>query len=144
LNDPALLLHPLRRGVTVIAAHCGARVYLHEPCYFGTFCRMALEHERLYGDLGAFGIPTRIPLLRRLQARPDLLAKVVYGSDFPAFVMPRSMLFWIGLRATRELIRQRNPLQSLRLLLQKLEFPETLFTRAGRLLRLSSPDRSIA
>ena len=33
LNDPRRLVPALERGVTVIAAHCGARLFLHEQCH---------------------------------------------------------------------------------------------------------------
>ena len=34
LNDPRRLIPALERGVTVIAAHCGTRVFLHEKSYY--------------------------------------------------------------------------------------------------------------
>ena len=135
-NDPALLAHPLRRGVTVMAAHCGARMFLYERCHFKTFARMARDHEHLYGDLAAFGIPTRIGILRQLRRSPDLLAKMLYGSDFPAFVLPRTFLFHIGLGKVREILRAPNPLDRPYLLMRAMDMPDEIFTRAARLLRL--------
>ena len=135
-NDPALLRYPLNRGVKVIAAHCGARMYLHERCYFKSFCRMALEHEHLYGDLAAFGIPTRIAAIRTLQRNPDLTAKVVYGSDFPAFTMARWFVLAIGPKAVREILYEANPLQQSYLLMKRMGVPDEVFCRAGKLLRL--------
>jgi predicted TIM-barrel fold metal-dependent hydrolase len=135
-NDPALLRHPLSRGVKVIAAHCGARLFLHERCYSQSFCRLALEHEHLYGDLAAFGICTRIAALRRMQKNPDLMAKIVYGSDFPAVPMARTFVLSIGRQAVREIIHEANPLQRPYLLMRKMEVPDEVFSRAGKLLRL--------
>lgn len=135
-NDPALLVHPLKRGVTVIAAHCGARMFLHERCYFGAFARLAGEHERLYGDISAFGIPTRIGLLRRLMGSPDLLGRILYGSDFPAFVMPWSFVLAIGWRGVREVTGAGNPLDRPYLLMRAMGLPDAVFTRAGSVLRL--------
>lgn len=133
-NDPALLVHPLGRGVVVIAAHCGARLFLHERCYFKTFARLAREHEHLYGDLAAFGVPTRIGVLRKLRRTPDLLAKILYGSDFPAFVLPRTFLLAIGWRAVQEILHAPNPLDRPYLLMRAMGLPDEVFTRAGRLL----------
>lgn len=133
-NDPALLSHALDRGVTVIAAHCGARMWMHERCFFSTFCRMALEHDRLFGDISAFGIPTRIPMLRTLRRTPDLMSKVLYGSDFPATEWARWFVFMIGARAVREVLQERNPLRRPYLLMRHVGLPETVFTRAGELL----------
>ena len=137
-NDPALLRYPLDRGVTVIAAHCGTRMFVHERCRFNAFCRMALEYERLYGDLAAFGIPTRIRPLRKLQEDPDLSAKVLYGSDFPIFTMERWFRFSIGAEAVHEIRRETNPLQKAYLLMKKMSVPEAVFTRAGDVLRLEA------
>lgn len=135
-NDPLLLRYPLSRGVKVIAAHCGARIYLHERCYFKSFCRMALEHEHLYGDLAAFGIPTRITAIRTLQRNPKLMAKIVYGSDFPAVPMARSFVLSIGRQAVREILHEANPLQRPYLLMKKMDVPDEVFCRVGKLLRL--------
>jgi predicted TIM-barrel fold metal-dependent hydrolase len=135
-NDPALLRYPLERGVTVIAAHCGARMFLYEKCYFPTFTRMALEHDNLYGDLSAFGIPTRIGVLRKVQKDPNLLAKVIYGSDFPAFAMVRWFWLSIGSQGVREILAEANPLEKPYLLMRKMGLPDEVFSRAEGLLRL--------
>lgn len=134
-NDPGLLGVALERGVTVIAAHCGARVFLHERCRFNTFRRMALDYENLYGDLGAFGIPTRLGALRAMQKDDRLLSKIVYGSDFPAVAMPRWFIFSIGPKAVGEILREANPLERPCRLMKALGMPDEVFCRAGRLLR---------
>lgn len=143
-NAPALLRHPLSRGVKVIAAHCGTRMFLHERCYFKSFCRMALEHEHLYGDVAAFGLPTRISALRRLQRDPALMAKVVYGSDFPALTMARWFVLSIGRKAVRRILDETNPLQVPYLLMRKMGLPDEAFHRAGTLLRLPASQRGAA
>lgn len=143
-NDPAFLRHPLSRGVKVIAAHCGARLFLHERCYFTTFCRLALEHQHLYGDLAAFGIPTRLTALRRLQKNPNLMAKVVYGSDFPAVTMARWFIFSLGRKAVRQIAHEANPLERPYLLMKTLGVPDEVFLRAGTLLRLPESQRGAA
>lgn len=135
-NAPELLVTPLRRGVKVIAAHCGARLFLHERSGFDAFCRMAREHEHLYGDLGAFAIPTRIRPLRALQRDPLLLSKVVYGSDFPAITMAEWFVFSIGLPAVRRILREPNPLERPYLLMRSMGLPDEVFTRGAGILRL--------
>jgi len=138
-NHPDLLRDALVRGVTVIAAHCGARLFLHERCYFRAFCRMALQHERLFGDISAFGLPTRIPMLRKLQSDDRLLSKVLYGSDFPVTTMPRWFLLSIGLSGVRQVVDVKNPLERSYRLMREMGLPDAVFTRAGRLLRLCKP-----
>lgn len=137
-NDPALLSHALKRGVTVIAAHCGARMFLHERNRFDAFRRVALEYENCFGDLGAFGIPTRLGLLRALLKNDVLLSKIVYGSDFPAVAMPRWFIFSIGRKAVREILCETNPLERPYRLLKALGVPDDVFSRAEGLLRLKA------
>ena len=47
LSDPRRLVPALDRGVTVIAAHCGTSLFLHEKSYFRVWQEMALRHENL-------------------------------------------------------------------------------------------------
>jgi len=134
-NDPERLALALERGVTVIAAHCGARLMLHEPCRFDQWSRMALTHERFYGDLSAMVVPVRLAKLRRILRSPALVSKVVYGSDFPAPPWPWSAVAWVGLRRTRALARIGNRLDRSAATVRALGFPEEVFTRASALLR---------
>lgn len=64
--DPTLLTSALRRGVTVIAAHCGTRSAPLESDFSDAFFRMALEHEHFYGDTAALNLPFRWHGYRRL------------------------------------------------------------------------------
>jgi len=136
LNHPRRLRPALDRGVTVIAAHCGARLFLHDCSHFRPWCAMALQHERFYGDISAFGVVTRSRALSCLQREPGLLRKIVYGSDFPAPVLPWSFVHRLGLRQTRFLAAVGNPLERAYLTFRRLGLPEEVFTRAGGLLRL--------
>jgi len=58
-NAPLRLVPALERGVTVIAAHCGTRLFLHERSWFGQWRELALRHPNLYGDLAAFLVSER-------------------------------------------------------------------------------------
>ncbi|OGV67555.1 MAG: hypothetical protein A3K19_13410 [Lentisphaerae bacterium RIFOXYB12_FULL_65_16] len=136
LNDPRRLKPALDRGVTVIAAHCGTRLFLHDPSHFRAWCAMALEYERFYGDISAFAVITRCRALTRLQQTPQLLRKIVYGSDFPAPVQVWSFVHRLGLRRTRELAAVRNPLERAFRTFRCLDLPSEVFSRAGELLRL--------
>ena len=137
LNDPRRLVPALERGVTVIAAHCGANLYLHERSHFRTWCELALRHERLFGDLSAFGVITRIQRLRSLRRRPALLEKCVFGSDFPASALPLSCLGAIGVRAALRLRRTGNRFDQSDELLRCAGVPRSVFERGGQLLRLA-------
>lgn len=142
LNRPKKLLTALSRGVTVIAAHCGKRLYLHERCFFMEWKRMALQHERFYGDLSAFLSPVRLPALREIARTPALCAKVVYGSDFPTVPWVPGLAFWAGKRAARSVRECRNPFDFPWRALQALGIPDGVFSRAYDLLRIA--DKSSA
>ena len=135
LNHPRKLLAALARGVTVIAAHCGKRLYLHERCSFSEWKRMALEHEHFYGDLSALLSPVRIPALREIARTPALSAKVVYGSDFPMVPWVPGLAFWTGPRAARSLRKVENPFDFPWKALSALGMPDGVFSRAANLLR---------
>jgi len=137
LNAPRRLRLALERGVTVIAAHCGARMYLHERSSFGEWRRMALEHPRLFGDISGFALPVHGAPRRSILREPDLGAKVVFGSDFPAHAFPRWCLFPFRVRDGLALHRVRNPFVRAAGTMRALGIPEAAFTRAGALLRLA-------
>ncbi len=141
-NDPALLTLPLKMGVKVIAAHCGARLFLHDKCYFKTFCRMAREYEHFYGDISAFGLPTRIGHLKKLLASSELTAKILYGSDFPAFPLVHTFAFHIGLKNVSRLAAIKNRIEQPYQLMRKMGVPEQVFSRAENILRLPALCRS--
>lgn len=144
LNDPRRLVPALERGVTVIAAHCGTNLYLHERSHFHTWQTMALRHENLYGDLSAFGVITRIWRLRGLRRSPQLMAKCVHGSDFPVTPLPLSCLGAIGLGDALRVHRIANPFDQSLELMRSAGVPAEVFTRAGQLLRIPEAKRLLA
>jgi predicted TIM-barrel fold metal-dependent hydrolase len=93
--DPALLEPALKRGVTVIAAHCGTRSSGNDPDYVPTFMRMARKYENFYGDTAALNLPTRSYAWESLLKDPVVRKKLVHGSDWPIPAFPPvSQLGW--------------------------------------------------
>lgn len=136
LNHPRRLKAALERGVTVIGAHCGARMFLHEKSCFEEWKSMALRYENFYGDLGAFGIPLRGGVLSTILKNRDLTAKILYGSDFPAFTWPVSHVFQLGLRRVLQLRRVTNPFDRACLTVKSHGVPDAVFAKAEELLRV--------
>jgi predicted TIM-barrel fold metal-dependent hydrolase len=134
LNDPRRLTPALERGVTVIAAHCGSRIFLHEKSYYRAWREMALRYERFYGDISAFGVITRIWLLKRILKSPALTAKLVFGSDYPTTAMPVSCIGPVSLRRALELRRMTNPFDQAVGIIKAVGTPDAVFARAGQLL----------
>ncbi|MCX7010848.1 MAG: amidohydrolase family protein [Kiritimatiellaeota bacterium] len=136
LNAPRRLRPALERGVTVIAAHCGARMLLHERSYFEGWRRLALDFPNCYGDISGFGLPVHGRMRSALLRDPELATKILFGSDFPMHVFP---LWFAGVLGWRQALRLRalaNPFDQAAQLMQALGLPDALFTRAQNLLRL--------
>jgi predicted TIM-barrel fold metal-dependent hydrolase len=132
--SPALLEEAIRRGVTVIAAHCGTRSAPMEPDYVDLFIRMAKEHERFYGDTSALNLPTRSHAYTPILNDPAVMAKVIHGSDWP--VIPIPPIFRLGLTATAEMLHQPNWLKRDIQIKQRLGFGADYWNRAAKVLRL--------
>lgn len=132
--SPALLDEAVRRGVTIIAAHCGTRSALFEKDYVNVFARMAKEHEHFYGDTSALNLPTRSHAYKTLFKDPEVMAKVIHGSDWP--VIPIPPVTRIGLAATAEAFHEPNWLRRDIRIKQRMGFPNDYWTRAAKVLRL--------
>jgi predicted TIM-barrel fold metal-dependent hydrolase len=136
LNHPSRLVPALERGVTVISAHCGARLFLHQTrSPLLAWCALARRYKNLYGDVSAFGLPTRTLPLRSLLRDPALSGKLLFGSDYPAAAWPRALVPWLGLRRALALHRIKNPFTQSAATLRALGLPAEAFTRAANLLR---------
>ncbi len=94
--DPTLLLPALRRGVTVIAAHCGTRSTFNEPDYLNAFVKLALEHERFFGDSSALNLPTRWHAYKPILEDNRVRNKIIHGSDWPVLPIPNPMRIGVG------------------------------------------------
>ncbi len=128
-NHPQRLIPALEHGVTVIAAHCGVHLFLHEPSFFGSWASLARKYENLYGDSAAFSVMTRIPALKRILGDRNLRSKLVYGSDFPG--IPSPIWCWqLGLAKMRELSKMTNPLARNMRVMQVLDTSAEVFERA--------------
>jgi predicted TIM-barrel fold metal-dependent hydrolase len=134
--DPALLRPALERGVTVIMAHCGTKSFYGESCHVDSFMRMARDFEHCYGDTSALNLPTRAYGWRRLLDDDAVRAKLVHGSDWP--ILPLPPLRHTGWRSAISLMRERNWMKRDALVKQRLGLEGEYWTRAARLLRLSS------
>lgn len=135
-NHPQRLIPALEKGVTVIAAHCGVHLFLHEPSFFQAWVSLAKKYENMYGDSGAFSIMTRIPSLKRILDDTVLRGKFLYGSDFPGIPSPK-WCWQLGLSKMRELSRMSNPLARNMSVMQALDMPAEVFERAHKQLGIN-------
>jgi predicted TIM-barrel fold metal-dependent hydrolase len=134
--DPELLIPALRRGVTVIAAHCGTRSHPGEADFLPAFLRMAHEYENLFGDTAALNLPTRSYAYEALLKDEAVRRKLVHGSDWPIISVPTGKyLGWS--RAASLMWSEKNWLRRDVQIKQELGFDEAYWHRAASLLRLS-------
>ena len=133
--DPMLLVPALKRGVTVIAAHCGTRSVPSEPDFSGNFIRLAHDYEHLYGDTAALNLPTRSYVYDSVLGDPVVRQKLVHGSDWPIIPLPpATRLGWCRsiqlLRGESNWIRRDVRIKEL------LGFERSYWERAATILRL--------
>ncbi|HYO11359.1 MAG TPA: amidohydrolase family protein [Tepidisphaeraceae bacterium] len=135
--DPDLLVPALKRGVTVIMAHCGTRSTARDKDYLPAFVRLAREFEHCYGDTAALSLPTRSYAYDVILSDALVRQKLVHGSDWPILPVPPAMHVRLidGLR----LWRQRNWLKRDVLIKREIGFDDAYWQRAAKVLRLPSP-----
>jgi predicted TIM-barrel fold metal-dependent hydrolase len=135
--DPLLLVPALRRGVTVIAAHCGTRSVGTETDFLPQFCQLALEYESCYGDTAALNLPTRSYAWEKVLNDSRLRARLVHGSDWPIPAIPPISQLHLG--DALGLWREKNWLRRDVLIKQRLGLEADYWHRTATLLRPASP-----
>jgi predicted TIM-barrel fold metal-dependent hydrolase len=133
---PARLVPALQRGVTVIAAHCGAGRVPGEGSYLDQFMRLAREHERLYGDTAALSLPNRWGAYDALLHDDTVRTKLLHGSDWPIPAYPRPWRH--GWRGARALVAECNQLRRDVLIKRALGFDDAYWERAAEVLRCTA------
>ena len=144
LADPKRLRLPLECGVTVIAGHCATKSGLLDPDYFEDWTRLLAEFPNLYGDISAMVSLNRCAHLRDC-LRPEILPRILHGSDFPVPVLGHRLwlsgaLSWSALCRLK---RITNPLERDWQFKRALGFPEEVRTRVEDLLWLSDSQRAV-
>ena len=133
LADPKVLEEALRRGVTVIMAHCGTRSMPWQPDYLPDFIRLAQEYEHCYGDTAALNLPARWYGLDAALDHPVIRRKVIHGSDWPIIAIPPARkigeAFW-------ELMSDSNWMRRDVRIKRKMGFDDAYWQRAASILRL--------
>ena len=131
--DPTLLEPALKRGVTVIAAHCGTRSKPGERDFVPQFVRLAEQYENCYGDTSALNLPMRWYAYDLLKD-PIVREKLIHGSDWP--IIPLPPVFRLGFAKSAELMKDPNWMRRDVLIKEKLDLDEAYWHRAATILRL--------
>lgn len=138
--DPMLLVEALKRGVTVIAAHCGTKSSPHEPDFLPQFMRLAQEYENCYGDTSALNLPTRSYAWDHVLRHPVVHRKLVHGSDWPIPALPP--LGQLDLATCVGLMRDGNWLRRDVAIKERLGLPDEYWHRGATLMRIPPAQRN--
>jgi hypothetical protein len=130
--DPMLLTEALRRGVKVIAAHCGSRLMPWDIDYVANWARMAKDFEHFYGDTAALNMINRWYAYDTILTDPVLRKKLVHGSDWPIPAFPPP--FRLGWHEAWKLVKQENWMKRDVLIKQKLGFDDDYWHRGAAIL----------
>lgn len=85
LNNPLLLEKAAQMGVTIICAHCGCPMMLHEKSFFKEWIYLAKKYPNVYGDVSGFSGYVRHLWLSKILKDPSLKDKILFGTDCPSF-----------------------------------------------------------
>jgi predicted TIM-barrel fold metal-dependent hydrolase len=135
LKDLRRILPPLRLGVRMIVAHCGAPVtYARDPDQVPLLRRMLSAFPHLWIDNSGMANPSRFPHLPRFARDPDFAPRMLHGSDFPV----PSNAFWyahrLGARRAMALDRIRNRMQRDIEMKRALGYSDDTLTRPAQAL----------
>ena len=134
-KDLRLLRLPLEMGVPVICAHSGVPVHLsRDPDQLPLLREMLREFPHLWVDNSGIANPSRFAHLPRLARDPEIVARTLFGTDYP---IPSSALYYprqLGVRGMRAVERERNPFQRDVALKRALGYPEETLVRAAGVL----------
>ncbi|HEY8666557.1 MAG TPA: amidohydrolase family protein [Tepidisphaeraceae bacterium] len=133
--SPMLLEPALRRGVTVIAAHCGTRSKPGETSYLQEFVQLAHRYENFYGDTSALNLPARWYAFDTILKDKVVRDKLVHGSDWPIISLPSPSR--VGWSNVWELMAEANWMRRDVLIKRQLAFDDAYWHRAATLLRIA-------
>jgi len=137
--DPMLLVPALKRGVTVIAAHCGTKSAFADADFVPQFMRLAQEYENCYGDTSALNLPTRSYAWDKVLRHPAVHRKLVHGSDWPIPVFPP--LGQLDLATCVRLMRDGNWIRRDVAVKERLGLAPEYWHRGATLLRIPADKR---
>jgi predicted TIM-barrel fold metal-dependent hydrolase len=135
LADPDLLLPALKRGVTVIMAHCGTRSTPFGKDFTAQFLRLAHQFEHCYGDTSALNLPARSYAWDLILKDPVVRRKLIHGSDWPIISIPSLRL--IGCAQSLEALRDPNWMRRDVTIKQQLGLDADYWHRAATVLRVN-------
>lgn len=140
LGDPERLRLPLELGVTVIAAHIATTGEVDGEENFERLLPMFAQYPNLYADISSLTQINKLGYLRRALAHEDIVARLVYGSDWPLqffpLVSPWYQIGHVPLARLKAVQAIRNPWDRDVALKEAMGVPAAVFARSAWLLGL--------
>lgn len=131
-----LMLKPLaERGIPLIVAHCATGSPFAPGCdHLGALGVLAGEHACVHADVSAFSTPARMGAMARVLREPNLVGRLLQGSDWP--VPANAWIFapQLGLKEAKRLAGIRHPWDRDVAIKRALGLPQQAFVEAGRFL----------
>jgi hypothetical protein len=110
----------LEAGATVISAHGASHGLYFMEKNWATLREFVRRYPHFYWDASALSLPNRVGMLLRLRRHPELIERMLFGTDYPlpSFAYPallagRPGLYW-------ELRRTKNPFDRMHRLMEAL------------------------
>ncbi|MBL8901416.1 MAG: amidohydrolase [Planctomycetes bacterium] len=134
--SPARLELALDQGCTAIAAHSGMCNFFDPEDFFADLLRMIRRYPRLYCESSVLGTLGRFRCIPQLLEEPEVVARLLHGSDFP--FPSHALVHAPRLRpsATLALSSERNLLERDYRLKLELGVPAEVFERTARVLSI--------
>ena len=134
LGNPEVLRPALERGVTVTMAHSGTRSGMFDRHWLKQFYALVRQYPNCWGDTAAFCTPGRTRWIPMMLRDPDIVQKLIHGSDYPVPVTAWFALQELGWRKVRELNRIPGILERDVMIKRALGLPDAVFANAARVL----------
>jgi hypothetical protein len=138
LGDPARLVRPLERGVTVIAAHLATTGENGGEENFTRLLPMFARYPRLLAEESSLTQLNKLGYLTRGLAHPGVAERLLHGSDWPLQFFPLVWAWWQAPRAPWAELRYAtsldDPLDRDIAIKAALGVPTAVFTRTAAVL----------
>jgi predicted TIM-barrel fold metal-dependent hydrolase len=132
--SPARLATALEEGCIAIAAHSGMANFFDREDFFADLLAMVRRYPRFYCETAVLGSSGRVKTLPRLLAEPEIVARLIHGSDWP--FPSNAAVHWWRLRPSQvlRLAAERNLLERDYQLKLALGVPAEVFERGAQVL----------
>ncbi|MCC2639729.1 MAG: putative Amidohydrolase [Nitrospira sp.] len=108
VGDPDRLRLPLDEGATVIAAHaCSSGLIVYEK-FLPILQDLVARYPNFYSDISGLTLPNRFRMLWHLRRRPEIHARLLFGTDYPLSVFHFPAWGRVAFNTLLAMVRTKN------------------------------------